>query len=81
MPVNPCDLGFSVVVFLVVAVACLALLTARRRLFGYELGGKGKYASGSVLVVLWLLYILLASLQSAGFIKVALVSDSSLCPM
>lgn len=37
MPVNPCDLGFSVVVFLIVALACLALLTARRHFFGYAL--------------------------------------------
>ena len=53
------------------------LLAARR----YELGGKGKYTSGAVLVLLWMLYILLASLQSVGSIKAALVSDASLCPM
>eukprot|EP00930_Biecheleria_cincta_P032192 TRINITY_DN22345_c0_g1_i1.p1 TRINITY_DN22345_c0_g1~~TRINITY_DN22345_c0_g1_i1.p1 ORF type:complete len:845 (-),score=157.90 TRINITY_DN22345_c0_g1_i1:41-2575(-) len=53
------NLGFSVGVFLVCALACLALLFARRKLCGGELGGpcRSKVASAVVLVILWLAYI------------------------
>ena len=37
-------------------------------------------ASGAMLTGLWVLYILLASLQAKGSINAALVADSALCP-
>ena len=72
MYVNSGDLGFSVVVFLAVAVVCLVVLWARRRFLGYELGGKWKLTSGLVLVGLWVLYVLLCSMQSKGVINVVI---------
>jgi solute carrier family 8 (sodium/calcium exchanger) len=69
MPVPACNLGFSVVVFLGVALLTVAHLIWRRSSLGYELGGKHKYASGLALVSLWLLYVLLCSLQAKGVIS------------
>lgn len=57
------DLGFSVIVFTACAVACIALLLLRRKLFGGELGGPAipKFASSAFLVFLWFLYVGLSS--------------------
>ena len=68
MPVPYKDLGFSVLVFLGVALLCVLVLALRRRFFGYELGGKLKITSGLVLIGLWVLYITLCSLQAKGVI-------------
>jgi hypothetical protein len=57
MPVPAGDLGFSVVIFLCTAVVCIAVLAVRRQTLGYELGGKYRLVSGSILVSLWGLYI------------------------
>ena len=57
------------------AYVCRCLFPCR-----YELGGQGKMASGAMLTGLWVLYILLASLQAKGSINAALVADSALCP-
>lgn len=53
------NLGFSVGVFLACAITCLAILFARRKLCGGELGGpyRAKVASASIMVSLWLAYI------------------------
>lgn len=60
-------------VFVIHALALLllagvAVLLARRAAFGYELGGKLKVTSGLILIGLWLLYIMLCSLQANGVI-------------
>jgi len=69
MPVPAGDLGFSVVIFLCTAVVCIAVLAVRRQTLGYELGGKYRLVSGSILVSLWGLYILFCILQSTGVIS------------
>lgn len=54
------DLGLSVVVYVVCALICLAVLQARRVYEGGELGGfnaRGKYATGMFFILLWLLYV------------------------
>lgn len=53
------NLGFSVGVFLACACTCLAILGARRKFCGGELGGpqRSKVASAVVMVLLWLTYI------------------------
>jgi len=62
------DLGFSVVVFTVCAVITLGTIVARRP---HELGGdkKGAYATGAVFCSLWVVYVLLSSMSSYGYIK------------
>lgn len=57
------DLGFSVMVFSVMAVVCILVLFWRRRMFGGELGGpKGpKYATAVFFVLLWFIYIAMSS--------------------
>jgi len=61
-------LAFSVVVFGAFAIVTLAVLMARRKLVGGEVGGPKPlaYACSAFLVLLWLLYILLSSLYSTG---------------
>ncbi|CAL1173095.1 unnamed protein product [Cladocopium goreaui] len=53
------DLAFSVTVFSICAVLCVAILAARRRLFGGELGGPlpAKIVSAVLMISLWLVYI------------------------
>jgi len=52
-------LGKSVITFTLCAVIAIAILVARRFVYGGELGGtmKGKLISASALVFLWCLYI------------------------
>eukprot|EP00746_Dinoflagellata_sp_MGD_P168488 gnl/MRDRNA2_/MRDRNA2_99985_c0_seq1.p1 gnl/MRDRNA2_/MRDRNA2_99985_c0~~gnl/MRDRNA2_/MRDRNA2_99985_c0_seq1.p1 ORF type:complete len:849 (-),score=184.90 gnl/MRDRNA2_/MRDRNA2_99985_c0_seq1:9-2555(-) len=52
-------LSFSVIVFTICAVTCLAWMVARRRIFGGELGGADvpKYATAGFFVSLWFLYV------------------------
>ena len=58
-------LVFSVVVFAVAALSCLALLYVRRIYFGGELGGEtvSKWYSGIFLCFMWFFYVLLSSLK------------------
>lgn len=60
------SLGFSVVVFIVCALLCIACLMVRRVLVKGELGGGKTGRTGSMifLISLWLLYILLSILQA-----------------
>lgn len=67
------SLGFSITIFTVVAILAVALILARRYLsfFGRgELGGPvvPGYISAAFLVFLWVVYILLSSLESYGII-------------
>jgi len=61
------DLGFSVMVFTVCALITLGVIISRRP---YELGGNktGAVATASFFVSLWVLYVILSSLSSYGFI-------------
>ena len=66
-------LAFSVSVYTICALTCIALFLLRRYLsiFGKgELGGptKVKIASGVFLIFLWILYVLLSSLQAYKYI-------------
>jgi solute carrier family 8 (sodium/calcium exchanger) len=53
------DLGFSVTVFCMCAVCCLAILHGRRRAYGGELGGPKnvQFMTSAMLVALWLVYV------------------------
>lgn len=64
-------LGFSVMMFLSVSIVCFAILALRRWYQGGELGGKPlpKYLSAVILVLLWMFYIIMSSLQTQGYIK------------
>jgi len=64
-------LGYSVLVFTLCALLCLSLLMYRRSYCGGELGGNAatKKNHASILVCLWIGYILLSSLQSYGHIE------------
>ena len=64
------DMGFSVLVFTVMAVCCVGMLLVRRshKVAGGELGGAGAKAIAGGLFGMWLLYISLSSLQVKGHI-------------
>lgn len=61
-------LGFSVVLFTVLAVTGLIFLCIRRKVVGGELGGTttGRAFGCFFLVSLWLIYIVLSILQATG---------------
>ncbi|VDO42780.1 unnamed protein product, partial [Onchocerca flexuosa] len=72
--VNAGNLGFSVAIFMATSVICMLLLIARRVLefFGKgELGGPvgPKVFSALILVILWLCYVLLSTLQIYNYIS------------
>merc|ERR1712146_279373 len=62
------DLGFSVTIFCVCALACIFHLLLRRKMYGGELGGpeKPKWAAAVFYVVLWFVYVILSSLKAKG---------------
>jgi len=59
-------LGFSVIVFVVVAICAIILLLIRRKLVGGELGGSsnGRLISAVAFVSLWVVYVVLSIFQS-----------------
>ena len=64
------DLGFSVTVFCVCALACIGHLILRRKLYGGELGGPEgpKKFSAGIYVFLWFVYVIMSSLKALGHI-------------
>lgn len=66
--VDPGSLAFSVTLFTIMAVVCVLTLLYRRRptVAGGELGGPRtcKLITSMMFVSLWLIYILLASLEA-----------------
>lgn len=59
------SLGYSVVVFTVLAITCIILIVARRFVVGGELGGSknGRTLSCLFLIFLWILYIVLSTIK------------------
>lgn len=57
------SLGFTVTVFTACALCCFLLMLMRRKLLGGELGGARRWLSAAVLVLLWLVFVVLASLK------------------
>jgi solute carrier family 8 (sodium/calcium exchanger) len=66
------NLGFSVVIFLVVSITCFIVLIARRNFIGGELGGPpcSRYLSCFFMIFLWLIYLILSILRAGEIIKV-----------
>lgn len=70
--VVPGSLAFSVTVFCCFAFICIAIMLLRRMPFiGGELGGPKKYkiATSIIFIMLWVMYVLLSSLESYCHIK------------
>ncbi|ELU04186.1 hypothetical protein CAPTEDRAFT_128764 [Capitella teleta] len=70
--VNPGSLAFSVTIFIVFAIiAIIVILIRRTPAVGGELGGNPKYKvlSSCILFGLWVMYVLLSSLESYCYIK------------
>lgn len=71
--VKPGNLGFTVLVYSVFAIIAIAVLMVRRKFkpIGAELGGPKKYKtiSSLIFVSLWVLYIILAALDSYCIIE------------
>lgn len=68
------SLGFSVVIYLTCACVAIFVLLVRRKMsmFGKaELGGpvKAKWATGFIVFILWLLYIVVSSLEAYDLIE------------
>ena len=70
--VPPGSLSFSVIVFLSCSLVCFIILGLRRYFVGGELGGHGlaRPISAVILFMLWIIYILLVSLESYEVITV-----------
>jgi len=68
--VPPGSMTFSVIMFLIVSVLCFFVLGLRRCCLGGELGGAGcsRNLSAILLFVLWIIYIVLVSLEIYGII-------------
>jgi solute carrier family 8 (sodium/calcium exchanger) len=70
--VDPGSLGYSVMVFCIFALCCIALMMLRRKAFiGGELGGTQKYRLPTSMFMfgLWVAYIILSSLETYCHIK------------
>ena len=72
-------------VFIIVACTCVCILLIRRKVVGGELGGSGlgRLVSCCTLVSLWLIYILMSTLQAydvagLGSVKIGAVEDADL---
>jgi solute carrier family 8 (sodium/calcium exchanger) len=62
------NLAFTVVLFVILDVACVTILYVRRRVFGGELGGPlwGTRVTWIVLIFLYLLFVVLAITNESG---------------
>jgi len=70
--VQPGTLAFSVTLFCSEALVAIAVLLIRRsKAIGGELGGPPipKYITGAFLIGLWLIYLIISSLEAYGIIK------------
>jgi len=65
------SLGFSVVLFCICAIVCIACLYIRRFVFGYELGGDPvpRNLTGGLFIGLWMIYVVVSSLEVEGHIE------------
>jgi solute carrier family 8 (sodium/calcium exchanger) len=63
------SLAFSVTVFAALACVALLILLIRRKTVGGELGGPGKWIVAAIFVSMWLLYVILVSLEVEGHIS------------
>ena len=72
-------LGFSVTIFLVFSAVCLGTLLFRRITPGAELGGPefGKWVCTYLFFGMWVLYVVLSSMQDAGHIAWEVNDDLS----
>lgn len=73
-PKNTFSLAFSVTLFCTEAVIAIIILLVRRNKTigaGGELGGSqtSKYVSGALLFGLWIIYLVMSSLEAYGVIK------------
>lgn len=70
------SLGFSVLVFCIEALICIAILMYRRyhKDIGAELGGptRSRRISAAIFILLWLLYIFLSAFESYCYINLNL---------
>jgi len=78
-------LGFSVMIFCILATTCLSILLLRRlpALGGGELGGGefGKRFTAAIFFLMWLTYIIVSSMQNYGHIDWETNDDmTSACP-
>lgn len=66
------NLEFSVILFVMLALFALLTLILRRVILGGELGGNTvvKFMTGSICLMLWSTYIVVASLKAYGFINI-----------
>ncbi|KAL4202729.1 hypothetical protein AMTRI_Chr02g222570 [Amborella trichopoda] len=67
---NAQGLSFSLLVFFVTSIGCIAVLVLRRLTLGAELGGPKPlaWATSIYFMMLWLIFVTLSSLKVSGFI-------------
>eukprot|EP00249_Psilotum_nudum_P011564 c23245_g1_i1 orf=568-2034(-) len=65
LTVSALGLGFTLLVYLVTSILCIAALVARRYFFGGELGGPQKWAwaSSAYILFLWIIFLVVSCLH------------------
>jgi solute carrier family 8 (sodium/calcium exchanger) len=62
------DMAFSLAVLGVCTLISLAILALRRRISGGEIGGAARFFSGTILILLWVVFIASSNLNSYGYL-------------
>lgn len=68
-PMASGSLGFSVIIFCICACTCIGCVYLRRFAFGAELGGPMAKPFGFFFFGLWMVYVVMSSLETEGHIK------------
>jgi len=68
-PMASGSLGFSVIIFCICACTCIGTIYLRRAMFGAELGGPMASVTGLFFFFLWMVYVVMSSLETEGHIE------------
>jgi solute carrier family 8 (sodium/calcium exchanger) len=68
-PMPSGSLGFSVIIFCICACTCIGTIYLRRAMFGAELGGPMSSVTGFFFFFLWMVYVVMSSLETEGHIE------------
>jgi hypothetical protein len=61
------DMAFSLAILGVCSLISLAIFALRRKISGGEIGGPARYFSGTILILLWIVFIATSNLNSYGY--------------
>jgi hypothetical protein len=61
------DMAFSLAILGACTLISLVILALRRRISGGEIGGPSRYFSGTILILLWVVFVATSNLNSYGY--------------